>query len=75
MIVVQQPEPPTYNPPADGIHAEREHHAGVDRGATVNRGSLPKRKTKRMTTRTTVAVSTFEPPGTSSTPRTASTNV
>ncbi len=36
MIVVQQPEPPTSSPTADGIQADREHDAGVDRVATLD---------------------------------------
>jgi hypothetical protein len=74
MIVVQQPEPPTSSPTADGIHADREHDAGWTVLPPWNRGSLARQRTKNMPTRTTGAVSNVEPPGTSSTLRTRSTN-
>jgi len=35
MIVVQQPEPPTSSPTAEGIQADRQHDAGVDRIAAL----------------------------------------
>jgi len=35
MIVVQERGLSTFNPPADGIHADREHDAGVDRIAAL----------------------------------------
>lgn len=35
MIVVQQPEPPASSPTAEGIQADRQHDAGVDRIAAL----------------------------------------